>query len=123
MKVMKRVTIRHGDMACDVLIAETALQRMRGLLFRPYYRKEGMLFQANSVHTFFMRQILDVFFLDEEGRVIRAIFDLKPWRISPIVSGAKMVLEVPSGALGNIMVGTKIILEPHIRIKGGLLRV
>lgn len=119
---MKRITIRHGTKACDVLIAETALQRMRGLLFRPYW-KGGMLFRANSVHTFFMKQVLDVFFLDEEGRVIRAIFDLKPWRISPIVFKAKMVLEVPSGALGNIMVGTQITLEPHIKIKGGLLRV
>lgn len=120
MRMERKTTIYNGGNACEVIIADTMLQRLRGLLFRPNW-KGGMLLPTKSIHTFFMKQSIDVFFLDRHGRVVQSILDLRPWRISPIVSKAKMVVEVPSGKLGDMMIGNRIELDQIP--KGGMLRV
>ncbi len=48
---------------------------------------------------FFMRFHIDVLFLDREGRVVRAIPRLKPWRATRIYLAAQSVLELWPGAL------------------------
>jgi hypothetical protein len=96
------------------MIAETMFHRMRGLMNRPDW-KGGMLLPTKSIHTFFMKQNLDVFFLDRRGKVVYAVLDLKPCRISPVIRKAKMVLEVPSGALGELMIGHYIELPDNKR--------
>lgn len=54
---------------------------------------------CNSIHTFFMRIPIDVLFLDVEGKVIRAIQALPPWRATSVYFRAKTVLELPAGVL------------------------
>ncbi len=56
-----------------------------------------LIFPCSSVHTFFMRESIDVVFLDPEGRVIQVIEGLVPWRVSPWVREAVAVLEMPEG--------------------------
>lgn len=121
MRSIKRTTIRNGSYTCEVLIAETMTQRLRGLLFRPDW-KGGMLLPANSIHTLFMKKNIDVFFLNRQGRVVHAVLDMKPWRATKIVHRAKIVLEVPSGALGEMMAGQQIELG-RLSKGGGLQHV
>ncbi|MFD1362718.1 DUF192 domain-containing protein [Lentibacillus salinarum] len=120
MKGIKKITVRNDGHSCEVLIAETVLQRLRGLLFRPNW-KGGMLLPTKSVHTFFMKQNIDVFYLDRQGRVVHAVLDMKPWRATKVVRKAQMVLEVPSGKLGDMMTGHYIELDQTT--KGGMLCV
>lgn len=40
---------------------------------------------------------IDVLFLDEDFCVVHTIFDMKPWRISKVIRGAKSVVEGESG--------------------------
>jgi uncharacterized membrane protein (UPF0127 family) len=101
-----------------VIIADTLWLRLRGLLFR-YDWKGGMLLPTKSIHTFFMHQSLDVYYLDREGKVIKALMDFPPNHISPIVKEAAMVLEVPVGALGNALPGERFYI--HNQILGGYL--
>lgn len=54
---------------------------------------------GNAIHTSFMRFPLDVVFLDRGGRVLRTIERMPPWRVSPIVRGARYVLELPPGTI------------------------
>lgn len=56
---------------------------------------------CNSIHMFFMRFPIDVLFLDREGQVKRVLLNLKPWRISPIVFGARTCVELPAGTLSD----------------------
>jgi uncharacterized membrane protein (UPF0127 family) len=42
---------------------------------------------------------MDVLFLDERGRVVHLIHALQPFRVSPFVKHAAMVLELPPGVL------------------------
>ncbi|OTA40127.1 MAG: hypothetical protein A6D92_23460 [Symbiobacterium thermophilum] len=87
--------------------ADTFRLRLLGLMFRPGLEPgEGLWLEpCCQVHTHFMRFPLDLLFLDAEGRVLRALASFPPWRISPAVPGARAVLELPAGAMGETRPG------------------
>ena len=79
--------------------------RGRGLLGRDHLEPDqGMLFVAGRLspfmwmHMFFMRFAIDIVFLDGADTVIRIDHQLKPWRISSLVFGARKALELAAGA-------------------------
>jgi hypothetical protein len=55
---------------------------------------------------FFMRFAIDVLFLDKDGRVVRAIPRLKPWRATRVYLSARSALELWVGAIEQT--GTKV---------------
>ncbi|SFN95106.1 DUF192 domain-containing protein [Proteiniclasticum ruminis] len=78
------------------LMGKTSLPDNEGLRITP----------CNSIHCFFMRMNIDVLFLDENLCVVHTIFDMKPWRISKVIRGAKSVVEAESGVFqGKVKVG------------------
>jgi uncharacterized membrane protein (UPF0127 family) len=79
-------------------LAESALERMRGLLGRTGLDAgSGLLLQpAWSVHTAFMRFPIDAVFLDRELRVLAIAPRLRPWRAAARL-GAHAVLELQAG--------------------------
>ena len=81
-----------------LLVADSPLARMRGLLGRRALPSgEGLLLRpAGSVHTAFMRFPIDVVFLDREGAVVGIAPELRPWRAAGR-RGARAVLELPAG--------------------------
>ena len=101
-----RVEIPAGDGECacavDADVAETFAERARGLIARPAPAPgRGLLIpRCNAIHTLFMRYPIDATFLDREGRVVRRIRGIRPWRL--FVWGgwrAAQVLETASGAI------------------------
>jgi uncharacterized protein len=67
---------------------------------RQIERGEGMLIDpCSSIHTFWMRFPIDVIYVDREGRVVRADRSMKPWRIGPVFTGSRWVVELPSGTI------------------------
>jgi len=79
--------------------AESPFHRMRGLLGRRSLEPgEGILLRpAGSIHTAFMRFAIDAVFVDADGRVVRVVDSLRPWRTAS-AKGAKAVIELPAGA-------------------------
>jgi uncharacterized protein len=91
-----------GRVVCEhVIVADSPLTRMRGLLGRASLAPgEGLLLRpAGSVHTAFMRFAIDVVFLDRDLRVIDIVSRLRPWRMSGR-RGARAVLELGAGEAG-----------------------
>ena len=98
----------------DLELASSSWARFMGLMGRPgLERGRGLWLEpCNSIHMFFMRFAIDVLFLDKQGRVKKVMLNLKPWRISPIVFGARTVVELPSGTLGDkSLVGSELTLS------------
>jgi uncharacterized protein len=94
--------------------------KSRGLLGRDGLEAEaGMLFEAGRLepfmcmHMWFMRFAIDIVFLNRHGRVIRINYNLRPWRISSVVWGARRTLELPVGAVARSQtsVGDQVIFE------------
>ena len=77
-------------------VASGFLARARGLIGRPPPPPgEGLLIpHCNAIHTFFMSYPIDAVFLDKEGRAVKTVHNIRPWR--PFVWGsfrARQVLE------------------------------
>jgi uncharacterized membrane protein (UPF0127 family) len=97
----REVEVRREDgiAVCDAcLVADTVFTRMRGLLGRKTLEPgAGLLLRpAPSVHTLFMRFPIDVVFLDRDGRVLKVVPELRPWRAAGC-RGARQVLELAAG--------------------------
>jgi hypothetical protein len=88
--------------------AITSQERMKGLLGRERLPPGHALLisPCNSIHMFFMRFAIDVLFLDKDGRVVRAIPRLKPWRATRVYLSARSALELWVGAIEQT--GTKV---------------
>lgn len=54
--------------------------------------------ECAAIHTFFVRVPLDAAFCDREGRVLRLMPNIAPFRITGRVSGAAMVWEMRAGS-------------------------
>ena len=95
----------RGTVLCArARLARNFQDRRRGLLGRSQLnRDEGMLFQAEPVlplmwmHTFFMAFPIDIVFLGRDNVVMKIQASLKPWRLSAIVLGARLAIEVSEG--------------------------
>jgi uncharacterized protein len=67
---------------------------------------EGLIIDpCSSIHTFWMRFPIDVLYMNRDYEVIRADACMKPWRIGPIFTGSKWVIELPAGTISTT--GTK----------------
>jgi uncharacterized membrane protein (UPF0127 family) len=88
--------------------------RTRGLLGRSSLDDdEGMWIQpTNSIHMFFMRFAIDVVYADANGKVLKLVHDIGPWKAS-VCKGAKVALELPVGAIdrSGVKVGDHLIIE------------
>lgn len=82
--------------------ADNMLTRFLGLMGRGGLPEgEGLhIVPCSSVHMFFMRFPLDIVYLDGAMRVVKAVPDLRPWRISA-GRGSKSVLELPAGTIAR----------------------
>jgi uncharacterized protein len=66
----------------EFIVARSFFARLGGLLALPRLREGQALVLApcNSVHTLFMRYAIDVAFVDKQGRVMKLVEGLQPWR-------------------------------------------
>ena len=86
-----------------VAVAATRQTRRTGLLHHTSLPEgEGLwIVPSRGVHTFGMKFAIDVLALDEAGRVIDLVADMKPRRIRLPRKGTAGVLELPAGWLAK----------------------
>lgn len=94
-----------GSHPLVLCIADDFPSRLRGLMLAaPLAHDEGLLLTGcGSIHTAFMRQAIDVIYLDRSDRVVRCVPILKPWR-SSAAWGAVHVLELATGSIARCSV-------------------
>lgn len=110
MAMIKKVG-REEPVAEQVEMATGPWARMKGLMFRDSLEgRDGLLIRpCNSIHTFFMRFPIDVVFMCREGKVLKIVRNLPPWRLTNLVWGAWSVLEMSAGALpADVAVGDRL---------------
>ena len=127
----------QADHVLDLRIARTFFSRLRGLMLAaPLAPAQGMLLlDCSNVHTGFMRQTIDVVYLDRSGVVTCCESQLKPWRASRArvgtAGGAQLVpchtLELAQGTIamlgiapGDRLVHPALIGEDRRGVRSGL---
>jgi uncharacterized membrane protein (UPF0127 family) len=93
---------KNAILAIDVIMANTVLKRMKGLLGRRNFRpgESLVLKPSNSIHTLFMNFPIDVLFLDKENKVIDAV-TMPTSRLSKIYFNSILVVELPAGTISQ----------------------
>jgi uncharacterized membrane protein (UPF0127 family) len=109
-------------LATCVEVAVTRRDRRKGLLGRSGLEPASALIIAPcfSIHTMFMRFDIDAVFVDEDGRAVKVVRDMTPWRIA-VNPTAHAVVELPAGSLRDrqVNVGDRLyLLEPGGRRVG-----
>ena len=112
---MPRFRLERGPVVCeDGVVAATAWSRSKGLLGRAGLGgQEGLWIQpTSSIHMWFMRFPIDVVWAAGDGRVLKLVEDIRPWRMS-FCRGAKVALELPVGAIARsgVQVGDHLVIE------------
>ena len=106
-------------LADQVVSALTPGARMRGLLGRPALRDgEALkLAPAKQVHTFGMKDPIDVVFCDADLVVLAIARRLAPWRVTKWVRKSRYVFELAAGAVPrSLAVGDKLLLSEGSRL-------
>ena len=76
--------MRHETInGIDAEVAESVFERLRGLIGRRGLENgKGMLItKCNCIHTLFMRFPIDATFLDRNGKIVKTVRGIKPWRL------------------------------------------
>ena len=97
----------------EILIADTFLLRLAGLMFRKKLpTSTGLLLSpCNSVHMCFMRFAIDVIYLDKDYKILKIVKDLKPWIGLSMCRKAWATLEMTAGEADRcgLAVGKKLV--------------
>ena len=89
----------------EISVADSYFLRLRGLIGRSAAELGGLMIKpCNSIHTFFMKEAIDVVYLDREGLVLRVDRVVEPSRICRSERKAKAVLELPCGMAEELMI-------------------
>ncbi len=55
--------------------------------------------KCNSIHTFFMKENIDVVMLDKSGNVLKVYNNLQPWKVILPKKNVYFVIELPKNTL------------------------
>ncbi len=105
---------KNKEMIADPVVkAQSFLDKLFGLIIKKkLITKEGfLLYNCNSIHTFWMRYSIDVIFLDTDGEVLAIFSGLKPFRVTPFIKNASHALEMISGSVDENFLGTGDIIQ------------
>ena len=116
---MPPLTLMNARTRCavadEVEVALTRRERRKGLLGRTALAPFSALVLAPcaAIHTIRMRFAIDVVFVDGDGRALRIVRRLPPWRAA-IALFAGAVIELPAGTLDSreVAVGDPLYLVP-----------
>ena len=101
---------RESFVATEVVVADTYLRRLVGLLGKTKrWARPGRglwITPSHGVHTFGMLFPLDLIFLDQKKQVVAIEEHVRPFRISNVSLKADSVLELPAHTV--FRTGTRI---------------
>jgi uncharacterized protein len=97
----------------NLILANTALKRLRGLMGRKALAPNEALWlrPCNSVHTFWMRFAIDVLWLDRQLRIVKLVSNLRPFRLTLPASQAASVIELPAHSIAQYNLGDHLRIE------------
>lgn len=94
----------------NVDIANSFLKRLCGLMGKKNINK-GLFFpKTNSIHTFFMKETIDIIMINEKNVVIYYQKNVPKNRII-IKKEAYHTIELPHNSLNNININDKLIID------------
>lgn len=99
---MLRNLTQNTLVARNPCVARAPWTRARGMIARRFGEMDAMILpRCHAIHTCFMRQGLDVIFVDGAGRVVALEPGVQPWGFRAGPPGASSVIELPPGVISG----------------------
>lgn len=105
--------LKTNNKTFEIVIADNLKTRLMGFMGKSNI-ETGILFpRCNAIHTFFMKEEIDVVGLNEENQVIYIYREVPKNKVVKISEDAKKtsVLELPKNASQKIYVGSVLKFE------------
>jgi hypothetical protein len=104
---MKKADLYLGKkVLCKISIADTFWTRFMGLMGKTEKQIRDMggllISPCSQIHTFFMKDAIDVVYLSGEGNVVHIDEEVKPFRCCKRVKHAKCLVEFPKGTIKEL---------------------
>lgn len=100
----------YGDKEIELKECKSFWSRFLGFMFKKNIDSSLLFDRCDSIHTFFMRENIDVIMCDRDNNVLFFYRDLPKNRIIWPKKGVRKVFETPSGYF-DIEIGKKMIIK------------
>ena len=90
-----KLIINNKDI--DIYECKSFLERLKGFMFKKKFDYAIFFNKCNSIHTFFMKENIDVIMCDNDNKVLFVYKDIHKNKIIPPKNGVRKVFETPSG--------------------------
>lgn len=107
------MTLTTNKITYNIITANTFYKRLTGLIGKTNINY-GMLFpKCNSIHTYFMKENIDIIGLDENNEVIYKYENLNKNKVIKINYDIRKtnILELPANSTKKIKIGTILIFN------------
>lgn len=102
--------IINNNKSIDIKCCNNFFNRLKGLMFKKNF-SYGLCFpKCNSIHTFFMKQNIDVIMTDKDYNILYIYKNLKPNKIILPKKNAYYTFEFPTNIF-NFKINEKIKVE------------
>ena len=100
----------YGNKEIELRECKSFLSRLLGFMFKKNINSSLLFDRCNSIHTFFMRETIDVIMCDKDNIILFYYNNLPKNRIIWPKKGVAKVYETPSGYF-DIEIGKKMIIK------------
>ena len=95
---MKEMICKLSGKKLEIKVFEAGFfERISGLMFKRNFDYGLLINNTNSIHTFFMFEVMDAISLDSKNTVVEIRDNMKPWGVTFFNWKARKVLELPAG--------------------------
>ena len=98
------------DKEINLTECESFYSRLRGFMFTSGINKALLFDRCNSIHTFFMKENIDVIMCDKDNKVLYYYNNLGKNKVILPKRKVKKVFETPNGYF-DIEIGKKMIIK------------
>lgn len=102
--------INDGKNKLKLIMAKSYFKRLKGFMFKKNIDYAICFPKCNSIHTFFMKEKIDVYMTDKDNKVLYIYKNLKKNRIILPKKGVYKIFELPVDKI-FLKVGNKIKIE------------
>lgn len=100
----------YDNKIIELINCKSFFKRFRGFMLKRDIDKALLFDKCNSIHTFFMRENIDVIMCDKNNKVLFYYRNLSKNKVILPKKGVRKVFETP-GNYFNIVIGKKMIID------------
>jgi len=91
--------------------ANSFYKKLMGFMFKKSINYALLFENCNGIHTFFMKEEIDVILTDKDNNILYLYPNLKKWKILLPKKNVYNTYELPKGTINNLKINSKIKIQ------------